>query len=151
MISLSLPIPPGFGRFSLMTGLFMLDTNILFDIIRNPDGKAVKRMAEMGDATVCTSVMVACELRYGAAKRASSALTQRVAALLEIIPVLPLDSDADRYYAEIRTALESKGHCIGGNDLLIAAHCCAVDATLVTHNRREFDRVPGLVVADWLD
>jgi len=73
-----------------MTGLFMLDTNILSDIIRNPDGKAVKRMAEMGDATVCPSVMVACELRYGAAKRASSALTQRVAALLEIIPVMPV-------------------------------------------------------------
>lgn len=134
-----------------MTVLFMLDTNILSDMIRNPDGMAAKRMAEMGEATVCTSVIVASELRYGAAKRASLSLSKRVAALLEIIPVLPLGSDTDRYYAEIRTVLETKRQCIGGNDLLIAAHCCAVEATLVTHNRKEFDRVPGLVTVDWLN
>lgn len=134
-----------------MTALFMLDTNILSDMIRNPDGMAAKRMAEMGEATVCTSVIVACELRYGAAKRASLSLSKRVQALLEIIPVLPLGSDTDRYYAEIRTVLETTGQCIGGNDLLIAAHCCAVEATLVTHNRKEFDRVPGLLAVDWLN
>lgn len=151
MISLSLPIPPRLR--TIFSDDWALHARYQHPLRHNSESRwqAVKRMAEKGDATVCTSVMVACELRYGAAKRASSALTQRVAALLEIIPVLPLDSDADRYYAEIRTALESKGHCIGGNDLLIAAHCCAVDATLVTHNRREFDLVPGLVVADWLD
>jgi len=99
---------------------------------------------------VCTSIVVACELRYGAAKRAATALTQRVEALLDCIPVLPLDAEADRHYAEIRTVLERAGQCIGGNDLLIAAHGRALAATLVTHNSREFARVPGLSLADWL-
>lgn len=129
---------------------FLLDTNILSDLIRNPRGAAAQRLAEITEATVCTSIVVACELRYGAAKRSSPALTQRVEALLDCIPVLPLDAEADRHYAEIRTALESRGQCIGGNDLLIAAHGRALDATLVTHNRGEFERVPGLSVADWL-
>lgn len=129
---------------------FLLDTNILSDLIRNPRGTVAQRLAEVAGETVCTSIVVACELRYGATKRASPALTQRVDALLDSILVLPLDAEADRHYAEIRTALENTGQCIGGNDLLIAAHGRALDATLVTHNRREFERVPGLSVADWL-
>jgi tRNA(fMet)-specific endonuclease VapC len=133
-----------------MTRHFLLDTNILSDLIRNPHGRAAQRLAEVAGETVFTSIVVACELRYGAEKRASPVLTQRVNALLDCIPVLPLDAEADRHYAEIRTALESKGHCIGGNDLLIAAHSRAMDATLITHNVREFGRVPGLSVADWL-
>jgi len=133
-----------------MTVRFLLDTNILSDLIRNPRGLAAQRLADVADATVCTSIVVACKLRYGAAKRASSALTQRVEALLDCIPILPLDAEADRHYAEIRTALESTGQCIGGNDLLIAAHGRALDATLVTHNHRGFKRVPGLSVTDWL-
>ena len=73
-----------------MAARFLLDTNILSDLIRNPQGLAAQRLAEVADATVCTSIVVACELRYGAAKRASPALTQRVEALLDCIPVLPL-------------------------------------------------------------
>jgi len=133
-----------------MTACFLLDTNILSDLIRNPQGIAAQRLAEVTDTKVCTSIVVACELRYGAAKRASPILTQRVTALLECIPVLPLDADVDWHYAEIRTALERAGLCIGGNDLLIAAHGRALSATLVTHNRREFERVAGLSVVDWL-
>jgi len=133
-----------------MGACFLLDTNILSDLIRNPQGAAAQGLAEVADAKVCTSIVVACELRFGAAKRASPALTRRVESLLGNLPVLPLDADVDRHYAEIRTALESAGQCIGGNDLLIAAHARALDATLVTHNRREFERVPGLSVLDWL-
>jgi len=133
-----------------MSARFLLDTNILSDLIRNPQGLAAQRLSKVAPESICTSIVVACELRYGAAKRASPALTKRVADLLDCIPVLPLDAEADRHYAEIRTALESAGQCIGGNDLLIAAHGRALDATLVTHNLREFERVPGLSVADWL-
>ena len=133
-----------------MSARFLLDTNILSDLIRNPRGPAAQRLADVAAEAVCTSIVVACELRYGAAKRNSPALIQRVDALLDSIPVLPLDTEADRHYAEIRAVLESTGQCIGGNDLLIAAHSRALDATLVTHNLREFERVPGLSVADWL-
>lgn len=128
---------------------FLLDTNILSDLIRNPQGRVAQRLGEVAADAVFTSIVVACELRYGAAKRASPALSQRVEALLDCIPVLPFESEADRHYAEIRAALESAGQCIGGNDLLIAAHGRALDATLVTHKRREFERVPGLRVIDW--
>ena len=95
---------------------FLLDTNILSDLIRHPHGPVAQRLAEVPGALVCTSIVVACELRYGAAKRAATALTQRVEALLDCIPVLPLDAEADRHYAEIRTVLERAGQCIGGND-----------------------------------
>jgi tRNA(fMet)-specific endonuclease VapC len=89
-------------------------------------------------------------MRYGAARRDSPPLTEKVEDLLASLPVLPFDTDADRHYADIRSALERAGETIGGNDLLIAAHSRALGATLVTHNLREFERVPGLKLDDWL-
>lgn len=133
-----------------MAASHLLDTNILSHLIKNPQGQATARLARLGDDAVCTSIIVACELRYGAAKCASTALTQRVEALLERLPVLPLDGETDRHYGDIRATLEHQGQIIGGNDLLIAAHCRALDLTLVTDNLREFQRVPGLRLENWL-
>ena len=96
------------------------------------------------------SIIVACELRYGAARRRSARLTSQLEAVLEGIDILPLDERADRHYAEIRTDLERIGRPIGNNDLLIAAHARALEATLVTHNTGEFSRVPGLAIENWL-
>jgi tRNA(fMet)-specific endonuclease VapC len=129
---------------------YLLDTNILSDLIRNPRGLAAQRLAEVDADAICTSILVACELRYGAARRDSAPLTQRVEAVLSNLPVLPFEVDADRHYADIRAALERTGQPIGGNDLLIAAHGRSLDVTVVTHNLREFKRVPGLRVEDWL-
>ena len=133
-----------------MPASHLLDTNILSHLIKNPQGMVTARLAALAADAVCTSIIVACELRYGAAKRASPALTQRVEALLERLPILPFDSEADRHYGEIRAVLERQGQIIGGNDLLIAAHCRALDLTLVTGNMSEFLRVPGLRVENWL-
>lgn len=133
-----------------MPASHLLDTNILSHLIKNPRGMATARLAALAADAVCTSIIVACELRYGAAKRASPALTQRVEALLERLPILPFDSEADRHYGEIRATLEREGQIIGGNDLLIAAHCRTLDLTLVSGNMREFLRVPGLRVENWL-
>ena len=93
---------------------------------------------------------MACELRFGARRKGSDLLTLRVEQLLDTLAVLPLDSPADRHYADIRAALEGAGTPIGGHDLFIAAHARSRDMTLVTHNTREFARVPGLRVEDWL-
>ena len=93
---------------------------------------------------------MACELRYGAAKRGSVVLTQRVEDLLGAIEVMPFDGDADRQYAEIRATLERAGQTIGANDLLIAAHARALGTTLVTANISEFSRVRELKVENWL-
>lgn len=133
-----------------MPARYLLDTNILSQLIRAPRGPVTQRLAGLESEEICTSIVVACELRYGAARRDSPPLTQKVEDLLASLPVLAFDTDADRHYADIRSDLEWAGQTIGGNDLLIAAHSRALGATLVTHNLREFERVPGLKLADWL-
>jgi tRNA(fMet)-specific endonuclease VapC len=128
----------------------LLDTNILSDLLRNPSGRVARRLAVVGEATVSTSIVVACELRYGAAKKGSPALSARVESLLESLEVLPLDRDADRHYAELRLHLDRQGQPIGPNDLLIAAHALALDLTLVSDNVEEFSRIPRLTLENWL-
>jgi tRNA(fMet)-specific endonuclease VapC len=71
-------------------------------------------------------------------------------AILADIPVLPFDAPTDRAYARTRQALERSGASVSANDLLIAAHALALDCILVTDNEREFSRVPGLRVENWL-
>ncbi|PZA09214.1 VapC toxin family PIN domain ribonuclease [Rhodopseudomonas palustris] len=129
---------------------YLLDTNILSDLIRNPHGAAVRRIAEVGERNVCTSIIVAAELRYGCAKSGSVRLTKAVADLLEEIDVLPFEPPADEAYGAIRCSLEAAGTPIGSNDLLIAAHAKSVGATIVTANTQEFGRVQGLAVENWL-
>lgn len=129
---------------------YLLDTNILSDLLRNPDGRAARRLAVVGEATACTSIVVACELRYGAAMKGSLQLAERVDTLLGSLEILPLDKDCDRCYAEIRSHLDRLGKPIGPNDLLIAAHALSLDLILVTNNVEELARVPGLAVENWL-
>ena len=131
--------------------LYLLDTNILSDLIKHPAGTVARKIASLdSDEMCCSSIIVACELRYGAFKKNSPALTDRVNQLLETITVLPLDSGVEYKYAELRTILEKTGTTIGGNDLLIAAHALTLNLTVVTANEREFVRVPELIVENWL-
>jgi tRNA(fMet)-specific endonuclease VapC len=102
------------------------------------------------DFEIGSSIVVACELRFGAIKRNSPRLTQQVAVVVEALPILPLDAGVDQRYGAIRAALEQQGTPIGANDMLIAAHAALLDLTLVTDNVREFSRVPGLTVRNWL-
>lgn len=128
----------------------MLDTNIISDLIRNPQGKAAARIAKVGEGSICTSIVVAAELRYGCAKSGSKRLLQAVEELLGEIDVLPFDVPVDAEYGAIRARLEVAGNPIGSNDLLIAAHARAIQATVVTANASEFKRVRGLKVENWL-
>ena len=129
---------------------YLLDSNSMSDLIRHPGGKVARRFAVVGEPVVCTSIVVACELRFGAAKKGSSELSIRIDQLLASFNVLPLDREADRHYAEIQTHLSRKGRPIGSNDLLIAAHTLALDLILVTDNVDEFAGVPGLSIENWL-
>ena len=129
---------------------YMLDTNIISDLIRNPQGRAAKRIAKVGDDNICTSIIVAAELRYGCAKSGSERLLKAVEDLLGEIDVLPFDVPADSKYGGIRAELETAGKPIGGNDLLIAAHAYSTGATIVTANTDEFKRIRGLNVENWL-
>jgi tRNA(fMet)-specific endonuclease VapC len=129
---------------------YMLDTNIISDLIRNPQGKAAKRIAKVGEDNICTSIIVAAELRYGCAKSGSKQLLEAVEDLLGEIDVLPFDVPADADYGGIRSELEAAGKSIGSNDLLIAAHAYTTGATVVTANIDEFKRIRGLNVENWL-
>ena len=129
---------------------YLLDTNIISDLVRRPGGIVGARIADVGEDSICTSIVVAAELRYGAAKSASKQLSERVGVLLSALEILPLEPPADQRYAEIRHQLASRGTPIGPNDLLIAAHALAADLTLITANTREFERVPSLRVENWL-
>jgi tRNA(fMet)-specific endonuclease VapC len=129
---------------------YLLDTNIVTAVVKQPGGTLARRLAAMPRSEFGVSIVVACELRYGAARKGSARLNSQLEAVLEGIDVFPLEQQADRHYGEIRRALERIGRPIGSNDLLIAAHARYLEATLVTHNTNEFSRVPGLVVEDWL-
>jgi tRNA(fMet)-specific endonuclease VapC len=129
---------------------YLLDSNILSDLVRHPTGTVARRIAELGENAVCTSIIVACELRFGAAKKSSPVLSSKIEQMLASLEVLPLGVDADRYYAELRFHLEKNGTPIGPNDMLIAAHALSLGFTLVTDNMDEFARVPGLTVENWL-
>jgi tRNA(fMet)-specific endonuclease VapC len=128
----------------------MLDTNIVSDLIRNPQSRAATRIAKAGEESICTSITVAAELRYGCAKRGSERLLKAVEGLLDEIEILPMDIPTDDEYGKIRSELEAAEKPIGSNDLLIAAHARAVGATIVTADTGEFKRVRGLKVENWL-
>ena len=129
---------------------FLLDTNILSDVVRQPQGRIADRIAQVGEQHVCTSIVVAAELRYGAARKASSRLSAQLEAVLSALDVVALESPVDTIYGELRARLERTGQSIGANDLLIAAHALALGHTVVTDNEREFSRITDLRVENWL-
>ena len=130
---------------------YLLDTNICIYIQRQKPIKVLARFEKLkaGDAVI--SVITWGELLYGAEK---SKKRKMILNLLDefktIIPVWPMPENAGKIYGSIRSLLESKGVPIGNNDLWIAAHAKAASLTLVTNNEREFQRVPGLKIQNWV-
>jgi tRNA(fMet)-specific endonuclease VapC len=129
---------------------YLLDTNIVSDLIRNPQGRVAEHIREVGEAQVCTSIIVSAELRYGGARKGSTRLTHQVEAVLGSLDVLPFEAPADAAYGLIRARLEQVGRPIGGNDLLLAAQAIVLGYTLVTGNENEFARIDGLARENWL-
>jgi tRNA(fMet)-specific endonuclease VapC len=130
---------------------YLLDTNILSDLVRQPQGKVARRIAEAGEETICTSIIVAAELRIGVEKSGSNKLGDQVELILSAIEILPLESPADREYGKLRHYLARNGTPIGPNDMLIAAQALCAGLIVVTANTGEFSRVPGLIVENWLN
>ena len=129
---------------------YLLDTNIVSDLVRNPKGEVAQQIRRVGEAHVCTSIIVAAELRYGAAKKGSLRLSAQLEAVLGALEILAFQAPADAAYGLLRTRLEQAGRPIGANDLLIAAQVFALGYTIVTDNEREFARVEGLRLENWL-
>jgi tRNA(fMet)-specific endonuclease VapC len=129
---------------------YLLDTNIVSDLVRSPQGRITRRIRRVGEARVCTSMIVAAELRYGAAKKGSDRLAAQLEAVLNVLEILPLEVPADATYGAIRARLEKAGEPIGANDLLIAAQAVALGHSLVSDNEGEFARIPQLQCENWL-
>lgn len=136
-----------------MAALYLLDTNIISELMRRPGGPAAQRyrarVGGLAEARIVTSVVVHCELLYGLRKTPSPRLQQSLELQMELTPVLPLEPEAVGHYASLRVLLERAGTPIGPNDSLIAAHALALGATLVSTDT-EFARVPGLALENWL-
>jgi tRNA(fMet)-specific endonuclease VapC len=129
---------------------YLLDTNMVSDLVRNPQGKVAARIAHVGEESVCTSIIVAAELRYGAARKGSARLLAQLLTVLGVLDILPFETPAEITYGDLRARLEAAGKTIGGNDMLIAAHAVSLGHTIVTDNDPEFSRVDGLPFENWL-
>jgi len=130
---------------------FMLDTNIIAYAKNHRPESVLRRFMQYAPEDMCISSITMAELEFGVCN--SSRPEQNRLALMTFlsrIAVVPFDADAAREYGIIRAELTRNGSLIGANDLLIAAHAKALGLTLVTHNTREFFRVDGLKVEDWV-
>ena len=130
---------------------YLLDTNICIYIQRQKPGDVLARFQKLKPGDAAISVITYGELLYGAEK---SQQRKKALKLLEefktFVPVLPMPENAGKTYGVIRTLLESKGKPIGHNDLWIAAHAKTAALVIVTNNEREFQRVPGLKIQNWV-
>ena len=129
---------------------YLLDTNTVSDLVRKPQGKVAEQILKVGESKVCTSIVVAAELRYGAEKKQSPSLSAQLEAVLGALEILPFEKPADVSYGSIRAQLERAGKPIGANDLLIAAQALTPGYTVVTDNGKEFSRVKHVQVENWL-
>ncbi len=131
--------------------LYMLDTNMCSYIIRdNPKG-VFKKLKEIEQKhTVALSSIVVSELLYGAKKRGSAKLIKVVSLFIDQFVIYDYDKASAHEYAKIRTTLEKKGQIIGVHDMLISAHALSLGATVVTNNTKEFERVDGLSIENWV-
>ncbi len=130
---------------------YLLDTNIISELVRNPQGFIRDRIAAVGEDAICTSITVSSELHFGIEKKGSIRLRNQLEAILSAILIIPFEEPADRQYAVLRTGLEKAGTPIGPNDMLIAAQAISHGLTLVTANFREFSQVQGLAVENWVE
>jgi tRNA(fMet)-specific endonuclease VapC len=127
---------------------YLLDTNVLSDAMRDPNGPLARRLKHVPPDDLGISVVVAAELRYGASLRRSDRLSRAVEEVLASIDILPLEPPVDQIYGKLRAELETAGRPLDGNDLLIASHALAEGRVLVTADAA-FARVHGLTVEDW--
>lgn len=129
---------------------YLLDTNAAIALLKEHP-QVLHHVRRVGRSALRICAPVEAELWFGVAKSIKQEQNRsRLLTLLEWIPSLPFSGQATRHFGDIRAHLASQGTPIGPYDLQIAAIAVAHDLTLVTHNTREFARVPGLKLEDWL-
>jgi tRNA(fMet)-specific endonuclease VapC len=130
---------------------FLLDTNTCIYIINRRPPEVFDRFTGRHIGEIAISSITGAELAFGVAKSGSRRNQQALDKFLAPLDILPFDEAAMRRYGSLRSYLERQGRPIGALDLLIAAHALALDVTLVTNNEREFARVPGLRLTNWVN
>ena len=131
--------------------MYMLDTNILIKAIRQKDHPVREKLLEFVDGGLCISTITYTELLYGVYRSVNPQKNlMSLNALLSWITILPFDATAAASAGEIMAFLAGRGTPIGDRDILIAGHAKSLGITLVTHNVREFERIPELMIEDWL-
>ena len=130
---------------------YMLDTNIIAYAINKRPESVLQRLTSHEPEELCLSAITLAELEYGVCNSSRPEQNQlALMAFLSRLQVVPFGAEAAREYGDIRHDLAKRGQMIGANDLLIAAHARSLGLTLVTNNGREFDRVKGLKVENWV-
>jgi tRNA(fMet)-specific endonuclease VapC len=128
----------------------MLDTNVCIYVIKEHPASVVERFTSLPVGDVGISVITLAELEYGVSKSSRPARNREALDLfISPLDVASFDRQATAIYGKLRTVPERKGQPIGSMDLLIAAHAISLDVRLITHNVKEFRRVPGLRIEDW--
>jgi len=129
---------------------FLLDTNTCIYVINERPPEVVKRFRRYRLGDLGVSAVTVAELAYGVEKSRSNRNRAALDHFLLPLVIARFDREAALVYGTIRAPLESKGRAIGPLDMLIAAHALSLGATLVTNNEREFNRVAGLAVENWV-
>jgi tRNA(fMet)-specific endonuclease VapC len=131
--------------------LYMLDTDICSYVLRSRPASIKERFDEAGSDALSVSTVVLAELLYGAARHpAGVAIRREIVDFVSRLAVLPWDEAAAEHYGDIRAELEKRGKPLGAMDLMIAAHARSRGATLVSNDVRHFERVEGLLAANWV-
>jgi len=134
-----------------MSGLYMLDTDICAFVLRRTSDTLLDRIQSVPLAQQAISVVTYAELLCAVLVSSQKKANQdAVDALVRHLSVLEWSQDAARHYAEIRADLNKKGSMIGANDLMIAAHARSLAAVVVTNNTKDFGRIKGLEVENWM-
>lgn len=131
--------------------MFLLDTNICIYIMKKQPASVMARFEQLQVGEVAMSLVTYCELEYGALRSQNAEKAKQLLnKISHFIPVLAMEQSVSEHYADIRTDLAAKGKPIGNNDLWIAAHARSLNAILVSNNIKEFERVVGLELENWV-
>jgi tRNA(fMet)-specific endonuclease VapC len=128
---------------------YLLDTNICIYIINENPAQVLQRLIQVGRESLAISTVTVAELAFGVAKSTRADSRLKLENFLSKFPIVDWDQDAAWIYGNVRKTLEAKGQRIGERDLLLACQALALDATMVTNNTREFERIEGLKLENW--
>lgn len=129
---------------------YLLDTNICIYIINEQPAQVLQRVIQAGRESLAISTVTVAELAFGVAKSTRADSRAKLENFLSKFPILDWDQEAAWVYGNVRKTLDAKGQRIGEQDLLLACQALALDATMVTNNTREFERVEGLKLENWV-